>query len=133
LDDEDKDRILKTVFIFRNLPEQQIGQLSSKLAVQHLAAGTTIFNEGDEGSEFYIIRKGVVLVETGGRDPAAVGGEADVVHELLVACHAADRLALFQWPPKEQSEVIGARKQTFPTSERKCLRVAFLGSTALVF
>jgi len=73
LNDEDKDRILKTVFIFRNLPEQQIGQLSSKLVVQHLAAGTTIFNEGDEGSEFYIIRKGVVVVETGGRRIRTLG------------------------------------------------------------
>jgi len=64
LGDGDKPRILKTLPICGGLSQGQIGQLSSKLVEVHLAASTTIFKEGDVGNDFYIIRKGVVSVET---------------------------------------------------------------------
>jgi len=73
LGEEDKHRILKTVFIFRSLSEEQIEELSSKLLVQHFPRGHVIFKEGDQGEEFYIIRHGLVLVEIGGRRIRTLG------------------------------------------------------------
>ena len=81
-------RILKSVFIFQTLSKQQLQRLANALQTLFVRLGERVFQQGDEGTclrpdlhlpdpalgtvesparHFYIIRKGLVLVEINGR------------------------------------------------------------------
>eukprot|EP00931_Biecheleriopsis_adriatica_P063886 TRINITY_DN3876_c0_g1_i7.p1 TRINITY_DN3876_c0_g1~~TRINITY_DN3876_c0_g1_i7.p1 ORF type:complete len:1126 (+),score=253.50 TRINITY_DN3876_c0_g1_i7:910-4287(+) len=73
LEQEDKVRILQSVFIFGTLSKQQLQRLAKALDTRYVKEGQRVFSQGDIGTHFYIIRKGVVLVEIDGRKKRTLG------------------------------------------------------------
>ncbi|CAE8719440.1 unnamed protein product [Polarella glacialis] len=67
LEQDDKVRGLQSTFIFSTLSKQQLQRLAKALDTQLVRAGERIFSQGDQGTHFYIIRSGLVLVEIDGR------------------------------------------------------------------
>eukprot|EP00401_Gymnodinium_catenatum_P035830 CAMPEP_0117465560 /NCGR_PEP_ID=MMETSP0784-20121206/4691_1 /TAXON_ID=39447 /ORGANISM="" /LENGTH=1839 /DNA_ID=CAMNT_0005259477 /DNA_START=64 /DNA_END=5583 /DNA_ORIENTATION=+ len=63
LEQEDKVRILAKVFIFRTLSKGQLLDLADVVQVHRLRAGEAIFEQGDIGTDFYIVRTGLVVIE----------------------------------------------------------------------
>ena len=53
---------LKPIHIFKGLKDDQILEIAQELEVETRPAGETIFEEGAEGQEFFIINKGKVKV-----------------------------------------------------------------------
>eukprot|EP00928_Gymnodinium_smaydae_P002086 TRINITY_DN10732_c0_g3_i1.p1 TRINITY_DN10732_c0_g3~~TRINITY_DN10732_c0_g3_i1.p1 ORF type:complete len:1882 (+),score=531.56 TRINITY_DN10732_c0_g3_i1:135-5648(+) len=67
LEQEDKVRTLRSIFVFRTLSKQQLVRLASVLVIARKAAGEKIVRQGDIGAHFYIIRRGVVSIEIDGK------------------------------------------------------------------
>lgn len=85
LEQQDKVRILQNVFIFSTLSKQQLGRLAQALEIRFVKAGERVFSQGESGTHFYIIRKGLVLVEIDGRKIRTLGlgdyfGERALLH-----------------------------------------------------
>jgi CRP/FNR family cyclic AMP-dependent transcriptional regulator len=96
----DKRTILRKLFLFGKLGEQQIDRLSSCVVTRRLARNTTIFCRGDPGSSMFFIASGEVKITTqtvAGRDVIFnLLGEGDVFGEiaLLDGCaRTADAVA----------------------------------------
>jgi ATP-binding cassette subfamily B protein len=68
--------ILRDVPLFKNLDQAYLKNIASMFSTEHIPAGRTVINEGDEGSRFYIIVRGKVAVS------AAHGEEAVQVATL---------------------------------------------------
>lgn len=67
-------RQLRSVPIFRDLPESQITLLMNQLKTEQHGAGENVFEQGDEGDKFYIVRKGkvAILAAKDGEEPREV-------------------------------------------------------------
>jgi CRP/FNR family cyclic AMP-dependent transcriptional regulator len=81
--------LLKGVETFDGLSDDELRQLGAICREAHFAKGHTITTQGEEGDEFYIIRKGLVEVsvsETGGAAPRSVInlGVGQVVGEMAL-------------------------------------------------
>jgi MFS family permease len=59
--------LLAAIPIFAPLPEAVLEHLAASLEPLELAAGTTVFSEGDHGDGFYVIERGEVEVLIAGR------------------------------------------------------------------
>ena len=71
----DVDRFLREHYPFSRLPEEALGALSFHIIVRYHPKGEIVFEEGSEPLEYlYVIRKGSILLEAGGR-------EVDLLHE----------------------------------------------------
>jgi signal transduction histidine kinase len=78
---------LRRVPLFSGLPDQDLERLSEGLAEHHLAAGETLFEEGDDADVAYVITGGEIeiLKESAGRRVRiAVSGVGDVVGEMAL-------------------------------------------------
>ncbi|MEP7358620.1 MAG: cyclic nucleotide-binding domain-containing protein, partial [Anaerolineales bacterium] len=66
---------LKPIYLFKGLLDEQIVEVAREMEIERYAAGEVIFNEKDEGTNFYIINQGRVKVlrQAGGRDSKEVG------------------------------------------------------------
>jgi predicted MFS family arabinose efflux permease len=64
---------LRAIPMFAPLPAPQVEQLASTLERVSLAAGETIFRQGDSGDRFYIVDRGDVEIEIDGREANVVG------------------------------------------------------------
>ena len=53
---------LRPIYIFNGLTEEQIREAAEELVVEQVKAGETIFEQGDEGQDFYIINSGQAKV-----------------------------------------------------------------------
>jgi CRP-like cAMP-binding protein len=81
--------LLKGVETFDGLSDDELKQLAVICREAHFAKGHTIMTQGEEGEEFYIIRKGLVEVsvsEVGGTAPRTVInlGVGQVVGEMAL-------------------------------------------------
>jgi len=70
---QDKVGALQKVFVFRSLHPAQLAQLAQKLVVLDVEAGQTIFSQGDEAKEFFIIFNGMVEIIIDGRKIRTLG------------------------------------------------------------
>lgn len=78
---------LGTVPIFAELPDEDLARLSSGITEIQLEKGETLFDEGDEADNAYVIAEGEleILKESGGRKVRiAVSGPGDVVGEMAL-------------------------------------------------
>jgi len=73
LEQDNKVRSLRSVFIFATLSKQQLQRLANALQIQIVRSGKRVFSQGDQGTHFYIIRKGAVSVEIDGRMKRRLG------------------------------------------------------------
>jgi Ca2+:H+ antiporter len=64
--DEDLDRFWKNVPLFKSLPKTEYGKLSSISEPKSFEKGTVLFQAGEPGSEFYVIRSGEAMLEAPG-------------------------------------------------------------------
>lgn len=55
-------RVLKTVRVFRTVPEGELMKLARELHVRFFDANTCIFKQGDNASSLYVIERGTVPV-----------------------------------------------------------------------
>lgn len=106
--------------LFAELHPRVLEQLIPRMALVELAAGETLFSEGDLGGSLYVISEGEVTVETGGNELARLGpgaffGEIALVTDLprsatVRAVSAVQLLGLdrdlVREAAAEQSEVI---------------------------
>lgn len=70
---QDKVGALQKVFVFRSLAPAQLARLAQKLVVLDVEAGQTIFSQGDEAKEFFIIFNGMVEIIIDGRKIRTLG------------------------------------------------------------
>ncbi len=72
---QDIESFLRAHYPFSALPDSSLGALAFNIIVRYYPAGETIFEEGSKPLEYlYIVRKGAVSLEIGGR-------EIDFLHE----------------------------------------------------
>lgn len=60
---------LKNVHIFDNLKDDELLQIASLCKVWRTSVGQVVFNEGDDGSELFVIQDGCVRVSIKTRSP----------------------------------------------------------------
>ena len=65
---------LRPIYIFKGLSDDQIREVAEELVVEHAQAGQTLFEQGDEGQDFYIIHRGQAKVtrQRGPKPPEVV-------------------------------------------------------------
>lgn len=73
VEQDSKVRSLQSVFIFATLSMEQLKRLAAALEIETVKRGAKVFSQGDFGTHFYIIRKGVVSVEIDGREKRRLG------------------------------------------------------------
>ena len=76
---------LSTIALFGSLPDDDRHRLEAACSVQELGSGSTLFSEGDEPDQAYVIDAGEleILKESAGRNVRiAVSGPGDVVGEM---------------------------------------------------
>jgi len=73
LEQHSKVRSLRAVFVFATLSKDKLQRLAEALEIENMASGTRVFSQGDQGTHFYIIRKGAVGVEIDGRNRRRLG------------------------------------------------------------
>ncbi|CAJ1367025.1 unnamed protein product [Effrenium voratum] len=73
VEQDSKVRSLQSVFIFATLSKQQLKRLADALEIETVEKGIRVFSQGDQGTHFYIIRKGAVSVEIDGREKRRLG------------------------------------------------------------
>jgi CRP-like cAMP-binding protein len=93
--------LLHRVPMLRPLPEATIEQLAASLTRMQLPAGASVFEQGDEGDEFYVIERGRADVIRDGQpisalDSGAGFGEIALIHECrrTASVRAATALTL---------------------------------------
>jgi hypothetical protein len=74
---------LKSIDIFRRVPDPLLSELSSRVRPFSVSAGVRIVTEGTDGEELYIVRSGEVAVKHGD-DVLARMGPGSVFGELAV-------------------------------------------------
>lgn len=73
VEQDSKVRSLQSVFIFATLSMEQLKRLAAALEIETVKTGARVFSQGDQGTHFYIIRKGVVSVQIDGREKRRLG------------------------------------------------------------
>ncbi|CAE7781207.1 PRKG2, partial [Symbiodinium pilosum] len=73
LEQDSKVRSLRAVFVFATLSKQQLQRLARALEIETVKCGCRVFSQGDQGTHFYIIRKGAVSVDIDGRQKRRLG------------------------------------------------------------
>lgn len=78
--------LLESTHLFKDLSHEEILLIADNGTSYEYAAGETIFNEGEVGSQLFIIKQGEVRVIAGGKDVARyvrgeLVGELDLFHE----------------------------------------------------
>ncbi|CAK0838741.1 unnamed protein product [Prorocentrum cordatum] len=74
LEQEDRVRVLKTIFLFQTLAKPQLTRLAGALQTTTVAEGQRVFSQGDAGAaHFYVIRTGLVAVDIDGRRVRTLG------------------------------------------------------------
>ena len=79
--------VLQAVPIFARLPAPEVERLALALEDVRIEGGATVFNEGDAGDRFYVIREGEAAVEIGGKRVRQLGsgesfGEIALVRDV---------------------------------------------------
>ena len=64
IDEADRVRFLRRVELFREAPAAVLGAVAQRLGTRTLAAGDTLFEEGEPGNDFFIIQSGTLAVTT---------------------------------------------------------------------
>jgi MFS family permease len=75
--------LLRTVPIFRSLPEPALARIADALEPLEYCAGATIVSEGDQGDRFYAIAHGEVEIRRGGQ-PVALAGRGAGLGEVAL-------------------------------------------------
>jgi NTE family protein len=86
---------LRAIPFFRALPGDDVRALATSLEAEDVAAGDTVFREGDAATALYLVERGTVEVRRNG-EPLAVLGAGSFVGELgllLGAPRSADLVA----------------------------------------
>ena len=68
LSTEDRSRaveVLRTVPLFRDLPQEALRAIARRLLVRHVPAGEVVFAEGSTGDALYVVESGEVQIVTG--------------------------------------------------------------------
>jgi MFS family permease len=79
--------LLQRVPMLRPLPEVTIERLAARLTRTNLAAGASVFEQGDQGADFYVIERGHADVFGDGQSIGALGpGDGFGEIALLRAC-----------------------------------------------
>jgi len=73
LEQDSKVRSLRSVFVFSTLSKHQLQRLARALEIETVKCGSRVFAQGDQGTHFYIIRKGAVSVEIDGCQKRRLG------------------------------------------------------------
>lgn len=79
---------LKKIFIFSQLPESRLEKLSSLVKLVTYPENSTIFTEGESGSDLFIIKSGTVKIMSGG----------NLCRNLAIQDYFGDRSILFDEP-----------------------------------
>lgn len=78
--------LISRVPLFATLPPDEIAYLAKSLRVVDIPPGSVVFNEGDPGEHFYIVRDGEIeIVKNMGRDDERIVGirqQSDFVGEM---------------------------------------------------
>jgi MFS family permease len=74
---------LRAIAMFAPLPAPTLEHLASNLVRAEVAAGETVFRQGDHGDRFYIVDAGEVAIEVDGRE-ANVLGPGDYFGEIAL-------------------------------------------------
>jgi MFS family permease len=75
--------LLRRIGIFAPLPIRYVERLALALTTDTIAAGATVFHEGERGDHFYVVVDGEAAVEIGDRR-VQVLGEGDVFGEIAL-------------------------------------------------
>ena len=93
---------LRAVSIFAPLPEPVLERLAASAAALSVAAGETVFAQGDRGDRFYVIESGRAEVVVDGAAPKALGpgdffGEIALLRDVprTATVRAAEELRLY--------------------------------------
>lgn len=84
---KEKVNFLKQVSLFSDLSARALGKVVSIMHVKHYAKNDIVFNEGQEGKVFYIVKSGEVAVTKGNRvvfklGPGSFFGEMALLEEM---------------------------------------------------
>jgi diguanylate cyclase (GGDEF)-like protein len=109
---------LKKVSIFSDCTDRELAAIAAGLAEQKTAAGEIIFREGDEGSELYIVRRGLVKIDlrtTDGNEkeiarfqPGNFFGEMSIVDDAprSATCRALEESVLYRMHERDFYRVL---------------------------
>ena len=79
---------LRSLKLFRHLPEPRLAALASALAVRTVSAGTVLFEEGTPGDTLYVLSEGEILIdkrlEAGGMAEIARLHPGDIFGEMAL-------------------------------------------------
>ena len=79
---------LRSLTLFRHLPEPRLAALASALAVRTVSAGTVLFEEGSPGDTLYVLSEGEILIdkrlEAGGMAEIARLHPGDIFGEMAL-------------------------------------------------
>lgn len=106
-------RLLHEVPVFKELTPSVLKDVAGKLAKESFAAQASIFNQGDAGDKFYIIRSGRVeiLVESDGKGKRVAELTAGKFFGELALLHDQPRAATVR--TLESTEVLSLSKPQF--------------------
>ena len=100
--------------LFADLGSETVNRIAALCHTQHLGAGETLFQKGDDGNALYGIRRGQIRIETGARDGSRLTlnfqGPGDLFGEIAVLdgqSRTADAVAA------EPTELFVLRREDF--------------------
>jgi CRP/FNR family transcriptional regulator, cyclic AMP receptor protein len=83
---------LRRVEIFSGLTDEELLHIANACKIQRIGAGVTIFNEGEDGDELYIIHEGCVRVSLNAKTPQ--GGLAPTTINMLYSGQSFGEMVL---------------------------------------
>jgi MFS family permease len=125
---------LRAIAMFAPLPPPTLEQLAADLIRVHVDAGKTIFREGDHGDRFYVVDRGEVEIEIGGREANVLGpgdyfGEIALLRDIPRTATARARAATDLYALERDAFLAAVTGHAASTEAAEGIVVARLGLT----
>ena len=104
--------LLKNIYLFEDLSQEEITKVSEIVASETFPEGHMLFNEGDKGDRFYIIRKGAVRISQN------ISGTGEEALTILEEGTYFGEMALIDDAPRSADAIIHTETELFVISKK---------------
>jgi hypothetical protein len=125
---------LRAIAMFAPLPAPTLEQLAADLIRVHVDAGQTVFRESDHGDRFYVVDRGEVEIEIGGREANVLDagdyfGEIALLRDIPRTASARARTATDLYALERDAFLAAITGHAASTEAAEGIVVARLGLT----